>query len=301
MRKHLVFTNGRSGSNFIADAINQHPALCNYGEVLGSYMPTMRLHRAVGYGGRTVENYLDHILTSRRHFELASRYSAIARRRRGLQPRNKRWSELESIGVKDFGIRFSEHNLDDYLARHPEISVIELHRENTLHRAVSVISLERTGRVSSLDRRPSGRSGLEIDPTELLRLMRRMDHEMDRQLHVVAGLDPERMISLRYEDVFATEMSPGATMRRVFDFLGVDPLEITTTHRKVLSPDLSQSIANFDEVSDALSRSRFAHLLDASTGAEIKTAPRTTSAFAASGGPDGREQIRPLSPPRPVH
>lgn len=261
MRTHIVFTNGRSGSNFLVDAINQHPELCNYGEVLGSYMPSMKLHRATGYGGRSVEDYLDHVLTSRRHFEIASRYSAVARRRRGQAPRAKRWSDLSSIGVKDFGIRFAEHGLDDYLAHHPEISVISLYRENTLRRAVSVISLERTGQVM---RRHGTATNvpLVIDPSELLALMHRMDRELDHQLQVVAGLDPERVLTIRYEDLFADSTTTAALVRETFEFLGVRPISIRHEQRKVLSDDLADTIDNADEVLDAVARSRFAVFLD---------------------------------------
>lgn len=307
MRTHLVFTNGRSGSNFVADAINQHPALCNYGEVLGSYMPTMKLHRAFRYGGRDVEAYLNYVLTSRRHFELAKRYSALARRRRGDQPRDKRWRDLESIGVKDFGIRFSEHNLDDYLARHPEISVISLHRENTLERAVSVISLERTGTVKAAAANGSTgatrRSQLEIDPSELISLMSRMDREMERQLHLVAGLDPGRVISLRYEEVFATASSPADTMRGVFEFLGVQPVDIQAAHRKVLSKDLSKTVSNFEEVADMVSRSRFADLLVDGSMTDTKIGPRSTASTppppaGAIGSRGASHNIKPLGSSR---
>ncbi len=261
MRTHIIFTNGRSGSNFLVDAINQHPELCNYGEVLGRYMPSMKLHRATGYGGRTVEDYLDHVLTSRRHFEIASRYSAVARRRRGQAPRAKRWGDLASVGVKDFGIRFSENGLDDYLARHPEISVISLHRENTFRRALSVVSLEQTGRVTSRDGGGS-RPLITIDPSDLVSLMNRMDRELDHQLQVVAALEPERVLSMRYEDLFATDEATADIARETFAFLGVDPVPIRHVQRKVLSTDLADTIENLDEVLDVVSRSRFAVFLD---------------------------------------
>ncbi len=270
-------------------------------------MPTMKLHRAFRYGGRDVEAYLNYVLTSRRHFELAKRYSALARRRRGDQPRDKRWRDLESIGVKDFGIRFSEHNLDDYLARHPEISVISLHRENTLERAVSVISLERTGTVKAAAANGSTgatrRSQLEIDPSELISLMSRMDREMERQLHLVAGLDPGRVISLRYEEVFATASSPADTMRGVFEFLGVQPVDIQAAHRKVLSKDLSKTVSNFEEVADMVSRSRFADLLVDGSMTDTKIGPRSTASTppppaGAIGSRGASHNIKPLGSSR---
>lgn len=37
MNKHIILTNGRSGSNYISGVLNSHPHITNYGEVLGEW------------------------------------------------------------------------------------------------------------------------------------------------------------------------------------------------------------------------------------------------------------------------
>ncbi len=36
MNRHIILTSGRSGSNYLANTLNQHPQIVNYGEVLAT-------------------------------------------------------------------------------------------------------------------------------------------------------------------------------------------------------------------------------------------------------------------------
>ena len=44
MNRHIILTNGRSGSNNIANTLNLHAQLVNFGEVLGSWTLPRRLY-----------------------------------------------------------------------------------------------------------------------------------------------------------------------------------------------------------------------------------------------------------------
>ncbi len=257
MQHHVIFTNGRSGSNFLVDALNQHPHVCNYGEVLGSYMPSMKLHRWFRYGGWTVESYLDFVSESRVHFELAQRYSKRARRRRGDVERDKPWHNIRTLGFKDLGIRFSQHDLDDYLLRRPDVQVINLYRANILRRAISLLALTETGQVLQRKGDPSNRPRFHADPDDVLSLMAIMERETERQMILIDQLEPERVYTLSYEDFFASPEATRRHLRQMFELLGVAPIHIMTRHERVLSPDLRQTVSNFDELAQAIGATRY--------------------------------------------
>ncbi len=259
-----MFTNGRSGSNLVVDCLNQHPAVVNYGEVLGVYMPSMQLHDRLGYGGSSAETYLDHVLTSRSHFEIARGYSVVTRLRRGERPRRKRWGDLASVGIKDLAIRFAEREVSDYLAERPDIRVISLHRENTLRRVVSLMSMERTGvhRVASTEEGGRARIRFEIDLEELVHQLKILEQEKVDQLAVVDRLDPERCLRLVYEDLVATPDSIAETMRDVFRFLGVEPIEVEQAHQRILDRDLSRTVVNYGDLVHAVDAAGFGQYLE---------------------------------------
>lgn len=257
-----MFTNGRSGSNFVVDCLNQHPLLCNYGEVLGSYMPPMRLHDRFGYGGRDAESYLDFVLSSRIHFEISKLYSTVSRLKRRRKPRRKRWSDLTSIGIKDFAIRFDERDVIDYLAARPYIKVISLHRENTLRRAISLSSLMQTGVVRADRPGVSKVEALEIDVDHLVDQIAVLEHEKKEQLRVVGALDPARCLRLTYEDLFASEDRTQQLIGGVYRFLGVEPIPIRFDQRKILPTDLERTIRNYAEVASTLRDAGLGHYLD---------------------------------------
>jgi len=266
---HVILTNGRSGSNFLCESLNQHPQVCNFGEVLGSYMPSMKLHERFGYGGSTVEEYLDYILSSRSHFEIAQLYSAFRRFRRrsnhGKNPwRNlttKSWNNLTSIGFKDFVIRFEQKDIADYLLENKQIKVIGLVRENTLRRAISLFSLTKTGIISVSDKTKSGRIRLTINPDELIPNLRQLELEKHAQLEMLNSIDPERCIRVSYERLFHSTEDRRRTLARVFRFLDVEPIEAVSRSHRILDPDLSRTIANYNEVAAAIRNSPYAAYL----------------------------------------
>jgi len=266
---HIILTNGRSGSNFLCESLNQHPHVCNFGEVLGSYMPSMKLHERFGYGGSTVENYLDYILSSRSHFEIAQAYSAFRRFRKrfrdGKKPcvnfSHKSWNNLTSIGIKDFVIRFQQKGVIDYLLENKQIKVIGLIRENTLRRAISLQSLSETGIISVSDKRKSGRIRLTINTDELLPNLRDLELEKRAQLELLDSIDPQRCIRVSYEQLFNSPEDRRMILARIFRFIGTEPIVPVSRSHRILDPDLSRTIANYKEVAVAIRNSPYSTYL----------------------------------------
>ncbi len=250
--RHVVLTSGRSGSNHLVATLNQHPELVNYGEVLGAWMAPARLHERFGYGGRTHADYLDHTLASRRHFVLAQAWGSALRMRRRERPQTKRWSRIRTVGVKDFSIHFHRLGLVDYLGHRPDIRVVHLVRTNQLRRALSLHAMRRTGVVKVAPGEASERPVLRPDPTDLVALIDRLEGERADEERLVGRLDPARVLRIRFEDYVATPASVQAHADSLFAFLGLDPVPVRSPQRRILPVDLAATVANHEELADAL-------------------------------------------------
>lgn len=258
--KHVIVTSGRSGSNYLTDVINGHPALTNYGEVLGDYMLPYRWHRRFQYGGAGLGEYLDFTLSSRRHFEMAKLYS-IARRTQQRKPlRPKKWKNLESIGLKEFSPRLLKLGLDRYLSERPEIKVIHLHREDVLARAISVLHLQESKTVAvTSDHRSNSR--IYLPAKDVVNMVRTIEQEMSEQHELVKAIAPERVLDVAYAELFASTTSHDRIIASLFDFLHVDRMSTVSTHRKILPTTMWETLTNSEEVAEVLTKAGCAHYL----------------------------------------
>ncbi|MEM7581601.1 MAG: hypothetical protein AAF316_17540, partial [Cyanobacteria bacterium P01_A01_bin.80] len=71
MNKHLILTNGRSGSNYLVTLFNSHPQITNYGEVLGDWTLPYKLNKKIKFGLPLFDNYhnyLNYIYNSKLFF-----------------------------------------------------------------------------------------------------------------------------------------------------------------------------------------------------------------------------------------
>jgi hypothetical protein len=258
--KHVIVTSGRSGSNYLTDVINGHPALTNYGEVLGDYMVPYRWHRRFKYGGVALDDYLDFTLSSRKHFEMAKLYS-IARRTQKRKPlRPKKWKNLESIGLKEFSPRLLTFGLDRYLSERPEIKVIHLHREDVLARAISVLHLQES-RTIAVTSDPGMVRRIYLPAKNVVDMVRTVEREMDEQHELVDEVAPGRVLDVAYAELFASTTSHDRIIASLFDFLNVDGMVTVSTHRKILPTTMWETLTNSEEVAEVLTMAGFGHYL----------------------------------------
>jgi LPS sulfotransferase NodH len=258
--KHVIITSGRSGSNYLTDVINGHPALTNYGEVFGDYMVPYRWHRRFQYGGAALDEYLDFTLSSRRHFEMAKLYS-IARRTQQRKPlRPKKWKNLESIGVKEFSPRLMTLGLDRYLSERPEIKVIHLHREDVLARAISVLHLQESKTVAVTSDRGTTRR-IYLPAKSVVDMVRTIEREMGEQHQLVDAIAPERVLDVAYAELFASSTSHDRIIASLFDFLQVDRMLTVSAHRKILPTTMWETLTNSEEVAEVLTMAGLAQHL----------------------------------------
>ena len=269
MNKHIIFTNGRSGSNYLLSLLNSHPSIVNFGEVLGEWTLLYKLHKLCGFGGKSVPEYLDNIYKSSLIFYMAQLYSALSHQKKGKKINFKYKNKIATIGVKEFSVNFKRLKLSSFLMERDDILVINLYRENHLKRLVSLEMMSRSG-IVSIDKQSkvanseidSDSNKIFLDPNYTLRQLEIFQKELEEQMDLVDHLAQERVFNIRFEDLFESDQSVADYTNDLFQFLNIDPIRIKSSHKKILSDRLSDLIANYEEIHKALENSRFACYLD---------------------------------------
>jgi len=252
MKRHIILTNGRSGSNHLANTLNLHPHITNYGEVLGEWTLPYRLHKRFRLGGSTTAGYLDFIYSSKTFFYLAQLYSAYSHLRKRQPPRFKFRHRIKTLGIKDFFIKVRARNVESFLENDNELLVINLYRENVLKRYISVLFMERTGAVVATEKGKGKRPGIRVPLENIVEMLDVYQSETQGQLALADRLSPRRVFTLRYEDYFASDRAKAEYTEQLFTFLGVEPIPIQSSHKKILSPRLEDIVENYEELHERL-------------------------------------------------
>jgi len=251
MIKHFVLTSGRSGSNYISNLLNKHPNVINYGEVLGEWTTGYKVNKCIGRGD--AEKYLSFIYAGPNYFRLSESFKRAKAIFKGQSHAKKRWSEIQSYGVKDFAMTLIYRDAGEFLQENPDIRVINLYRENALRRLASVRLLDETGVVSSdhaqhLSSAATNKKQVYLPADTFFADIKRIEEVVQDQLDMVAALPETQVLTIRYEDLFSSEEAKQDFSQRIFDFIGVEPLTLKSSHKKLNSEDLKELIANYDEI-----------------------------------------------------
>lgn len=255
--RHFLLTNGRSGSNFFVQALNQHPSLVNYGEVLGDWtVPGRRiLPRFADRGGAAA--YVDWMLES--HFALwaAQIYSLKERLRQSKRPHFRLPGRVASVGIKEFAVNLRRHGLRNYLSERPDIRLISLVRDNPIDRLLSVLALAQTGVVANTSKSIRSRQ-IRL---EIRTLVDDLDVIEDENATVRRMADEHQgpVYRLVYEQFFAqSDCERNRTLRELLDFLDLPDTPLKCEHRKLRQASLRDTIVNYDEVASQLANTRYA-------------------------------------------
>ncbi|MCF8372281.1 MAG: hypothetical protein K9H64_11705 [Bacteroidales bacterium] len=266
MKKYIILSLARSGSNNLVNLLNQHPKIANYGEILGEWTIPYQLHQKYGLGGKSVSGYLDYIYKSRLFFYLGQIYSAYSHLRRSKPINFKTRNQVELFGVKDFSSNFYRHNITSYLKERDDIQVISLYRANSLKRFISIEKLLTGGDVAVEKNQDSANEkklkAIHLDIEKFMKGLEECDIQLQEHHALVNELSVERVLSIRYEDMFANHEALVATRDSIYEFLSVPPITIESGHKKILPDDLSKVVLNYDELVKTLKGTIYEQFLD---------------------------------------
>ncbi|MGF1523804.1 MAG: hypothetical protein ACFBSF_15920 [Leptolyngbyaceae cyanobacterium] len=226
-----------------------------------------KLHTKLGFGGRSLESYLDTIYSSKLFFYAGHTYSAVSHLKKGKRINFKYWGNTETIGIKDFSMNFTRYGITSYLKEHNDILVINLYRENILKRFISLEKMKDSGvvKVSNTgnSEKPVRSQQIKLDIPYTFEQLALFEKELADHTKMVQELPQSRVLNIRYEDLFANSDTQNKHGNEAFRFLGVEPIAAKSDHRKILSDNLADIVANYDELRDKLQGTPFAkHLGD---------------------------------------
>jgi hypothetical protein len=263
--QHFVLTIGRSGSNTLVNALNQHPQVLNYGEVLGDWNTIRKLYNRLPAALTSGEaTYLDALLHNSVLARSLNGYRNLSYLRRGGRAEMKRFGRLRTIGVKEFSLNLRRRGLSDYLAQRPHIRVIGLQRSDVLDRFMSWKMLQQTG-VVKLDR--GGQTGqgwrrrIQLDTGSLLEELRTVRDESRELAALLDALPGERVCRIDYDAFYGSDTETGEILQRVFRFLDLPAFRPSLRMSKILKGDRLARIGNLDACRAALRDTEFADLL----------------------------------------
>jgi LPS sulfotransferase NodH len=265
MAPHFILTLGRSGSNTLVNAFNQHPEILNYGEVLGDWNRIRRLQRRLAprLGD---DRYLDLLMEGRAAPFLANLGRSAAHAAGGRLSSLKRFRRIRSVGVKEFSLNMRRCGLPGYLAERPRIRVIGLRRSAVLERLVSWQMLDATGVIAAPTEGAGAgaRRRLRLDPDRLQTLLETVEAENRELDALLDGLGEDRVLRIDYEEMYRGEEAAVAAIRAAYAFLGVADFRPEIRMRKIIPGASLDAIANLDECRDRVRGTRFEPLFRAS-------------------------------------
>lgn len=268
VQRHFIYTEARSGSNYLVNLFNQHPQLTNYGEVLGDWTKPHQVNRIITLNGKPNKNYLQYIYSSKLFFYLAQLYYAYKNILQKKPLQFKRYQDIKSLGIKDFHYNLWNFGLLDFFPQNEDILIINLYRENLLKQHISLELMRQTKIVSSetLGNRKNSekikKRKLYIDTSTIIEILETAENFVEQRQNILNQLPQNRILGISYEDLFASAESKNHFRDRAFEFLGVEPIDIKSDHRKISSNNLVDIVENYQEVYDTLSNTKFAKYLD---------------------------------------
>ena len=261
MKRHVVLTSGRSGSNHLVAALNHHEELCNFGEVLGPWTLPAKLWSPLARLGASNSALLDIIYESRAVYYAAQSVSYLRRSARDEETHFRPRGALKSLGVKEFFLHLRDEETLAWFVSCQDLSIIHLRREDLLARALSVLRLRETGRAVTRVGEGGG-AALRVDPAELLRLVADLEVEAKEEEEIIRRLSHQKVLTLVYERDLANAEATAATLARTCEFLGVGAVEAPETgHRSAVSGRAIEAVENRAEVEQALIDSSYGTLL----------------------------------------
>ena len=261
MKRHVVLTSGRSGSNHLVAAINQHPSLCNFGEVLGPWTLPAKLWSPARWLGASQAQLLESVYSSRAVYYAAQSLSFASRSLGGRATHFRSRNRLLSLGVKEFFIHLRDPAALGWFEGCEGLSIIHLKREDLLARALSVHRLNLEGRAVTLTDDAPGEA-ISVDPDSLLGTLDALKAEALEEERLLERLSKHRRLSLVYERDLSTQDAAARALQEVHEFLGVEPLPLSDTgHRSAVRGQPIEAVENRAEVEAALKASQHAELL----------------------------------------
>lgn len=222
-RRFVIFAQGRSGSTLLADLLNSHPQVYCADEILTWKRRDPTRYALACSVGHHGDTY-------------------------GFKVKIYQLTEAQEIA--DPGAWLRRMHAEGW-------AIIHLRRANVFRQALSsMVAAQR--RLYHLEGSASAPAPVAIDAGQLLEQTLQRSHLCTAEAQALEGIPH---CSVVYEDDLLDPAHHQRTASRVFEFLGLEEVTVSTGLRKIADTSLEQVVANADEVLAVMGASPFADLL----------------------------------------
>jgi hypothetical protein len=251
----------------LASFLQSHPDICMHGEVFGRSDPLAFCGLDYERGAPPLEEVLRRI-RNRNPIEFLTNFVFAAGSYRAVGLKFK----YEELVLPEYA------ELADHISRDVGIRIIRLRRQNLLARFLSqhvAVNVTRVYNILAESERPAdpGPVHLSIEACEA-----DFERTERREAQFRERLSGHDSIDVTYEELVESEP---AVLRRVQEFIGVDPRPLQAIHKRLRIRSLRESIANWDELRDHFAGTRHAMYFNGSID-------RSWSATGGAPGHDNR-------------
>ena len=247
MRGFIILSSQRSGTNYLAEAIGAHPDVLCEGEL---FDPAPLRSR------------------ERKHFYHYCRRNPIARLLSIIVPQYMCACYLNqkiklAYGHKVYGFRLMYSQVPGARGIIPlletmDFRIVHLVRENFLQRLVSFNLAKKTEIwIKKQATNPKELPTVHLDTTSLLDDLTTHARTIDSFREQCANMP---ILEMTYEQFFTDQESESI---RLTNFLGIEHCGVLqSSHQKINTRSLKESISNYQEVANVLSGTEYEHFLD---------------------------------------
>jgi LPS sulfotransferase NodH len=247
--RFVIVATQRTGSTWLADTLDAHPAVAAYEEL---FLPPEGHRRT--WGRADMEFFYAYY---ERH---STHHTAVSRAFWSLRYLEELYSprpDTEAIGIK---LMYGQLKANPWLLAYlplRRVRVVHLVRENLLDIVLSQRAAEARSQYHALESDPVDRSAVTLQTDTLVARLESLERSVSRTRRLLKAV-PTPCLEISYEELATRHEA----IDRVLRFLGVSVRgELVSKFRKLNTEGKRALIANFPEVEKALAGTRFERLL----------------------------------------
>lgn len=222
-KKFIIFFHGRSGSELLVSLLNSHPEIHCDQEIY--------LHRKALFPKRYLEN--------RAKMSGKNIYGHKAK----IVQLDRQYADKDRVKKEFF---------TDY-------KIIHLHRRNYLRQAISGILSHFRQTWHDTKESPLEGKKFVFNFDKLMNQIQWIEKCKQREKEILEGLD---YLYICYEDDLLDNSKHQQTLDKIFDYLDVESVPVGTNLFRTTSDQLSDFIENYDEIAEAVKKTKYAKFLD---------------------------------------
>ena len=224
-QRFVIYMQGRSGSSFFCDLLDQHPLIRCNSEILNKkrYNPIKFLRDLSYYYG---EKY-----------------------------------PVWGFKFKSYQVHGQGATVDDFIKQllDNDYQIISLTRKNSLKMALSFWVAHLRGEDYHNIGGQIKRKKVTVNVKELMDSIEYIEIDRERMMKSLVNIET---LDLVYEDDLQDPGKAVKSCQKTFGFLGVEPIEVQSKFRKVSTGRLSDDLENAEEIYNFIKESKYAHFLE---------------------------------------